>query len=778
MVDVGNQNPIPERAQLSAPPRVSARPRGFTLPPPPEPSGITILHKLVGIIVALVVLLVGTLAVYFPARQVGEFHESLANKAGTYSRFLAKQLGPSVAFEDRQTAREVFEAVGEDRDVAAIALYMQDGTALETRGMLAPATVAMLGQAHLPLVTTSGDRIVALAEVVSLEGPRGTLALELSTASLAQARHKALWAGLLVGGCGLLVGCVAAWLIGRSLARRLRAIAEVATAVAAGDLQTKPIRDGGGDEIGAMAHAFHTMLVQLRTLIAQIQKNAKEEQERLEKLVSQRTRELDRRNAEMRLLLDNADQGFLTLDRDAVISRERSASVEKWLSPPPRISFGACVERFVPKFSDTFGADWAQVIANELPLELTLDQLPRSINMNDQHFAIDYRPIFDGGQLDKVLVVISDITAAVARARAEQDEREITHLFRYALEDVGGLTEFIEDTSRLINELTGRAAGADTVLLKRLVHTLKGNAASFGVQTLAAICHDMESSFAVDGVVIRAADRDRLTSRWANICQKLGAIGPAAARNLQVEPTEHEALIRAVDSGASRQDIRRTLESWKLESVEVRFRRIAANIEALAERLGKGPVEVHIESNGIRLPHDGFAPFWQSLTHVVRNAVDHGLESVEDRRLHDKPDAAPMFLRAALTKTTIAIDVEDSGRGIDWNEVKRAARGRGLPIETRHDLVEALFADGVSTRTVTTETSGRGVGLGATRAACRDAGGDVEIWTEPGKGTRFRFIWPRSALGVADHGLPAGDDVSASGYVSLRKGNKVDAGTV
>jgi two-component system chemotaxis sensor kinase CheA len=711
-----------------------------------RPSGLTILHKIVGLIVALVAVLVGTLAIYFSVRQVSEFRETLANKATTYGRFLSKQLGPAIAFDDRQTAREVFDAVAEDPDVVAMAIFHEGGEALETRGTLTPSTLAMVKAGSVLRVSMTDERVIVIEPVASREGPRGTLALELSTQSLEAARQKAIWVSSLLGACGLFIGSIAAWLIGRSLARRLRTIADVATAVAAGDLETKPVSEPGTDEIGVMAQAFNAMLAQLRSLISHIQENAKEEQQRLEKLVSERTRALDRRNTEMRLLLDNADQGFLTIDRDAIISRERSAAVDKWLAPfAEGISFGACLDRLVPRFGEAFAANWSQVVDEELPLELTLGQLPRSFDLGTRHFTLDYRSIVDEkGLLDKVLVVISDLTSAIERDRAEQDQREITSLFGKALEDLSGLAEFVEETGRLIDEISA-SPPPPAVVLKRLVHTLKGNAATFGVQTMAEICHDIESTFVLDKVHIRPEDEVRLRSRWQSICSKIGAIAPTT-RQAQVDDAEHDALLFAVDHGASRQDIRQTLLSWKLEPVEVRFKRIAAQIESLVERLGKGAVDVHIEANRIRLPLQRFASFWSTFSHVVRNAVDHGIESPEERRRSGKPATAVLRLRAFFTDQVLSIEIADSGPGINWSEVRRAAIEGGLPHASREDLIEALFADGLTTRAEATETSGRGVGLGALREACCRSGGDVEVWTEEGVGTSFRFVWPRSII--------------------------------
>jgi sensor histidine kinase regulating citrate/malate metabolism len=90
----------------------------------------------------------------------------------------------------------------------------------------------------------------------------------------------------------------------------------------------------------------------------------------------------------------------------------------------------------------------------------------------------------------------------------------------------------------------------------------------------------------------------------------------------------------------------------------------------------------------------------------------------------------------------VVIEVADDGRGIDWNALRDRARAAGRPSVTRDDLIAAMFSDGISTRPDVSETSGRGVGLAALRDACTRLGGSVEVESEPGLGTRFRFKLP------------------------------------
>ena len=90
------------------------------------------------------------------------------------------------------------------------------------------------------------------------------------------------------------------------------------------------------------------------------------------------------------------------------------------------------------------------------------------------------------------------------------------------------------------------------------------------------------------------------------------------------------------------------------------------------------------------------------------------------------------------------IEVQDSGRGVDWEAVRRRAVELGIPSRTPAELERALFADGLSTRSTVTEESGRGVGTAAVARAVEAAGGRVEVFSEPGRGARFRLSWPAS----------------------------------
>jgi two-component system, chemotaxis family, sensor kinase CheA len=193
----------------------------------------------------------------------------------------------------------------------------------------------------------------------------------------------------------------------------------------------------------------------------------------------------------------------------------------------------------------------------------------------------------------------------------------------------------------------------------------------------------------------------------------------------------------------------------KYERGIVRLRRVAEQAKSVAQRLGKGELDVQIEAKpDVRFQAEHWAPFWSSFVHVVRNAVDHGIEPSEARLAAGKPQRPKLKLVAESDAKTLTIELSDDGRGIDWARVRDKARERGLPTASEKDLVDALFSDGLSTAESVTEVSGRGVGMSAVRQAARQLEGVVSVVSTRGVGTTVRFRFPISEATKGKDSVP------------------------
>ncbi len=740
-----------EPNQVEAPTPAEGRPgaEGRSATQPASRLSLDIGQKLGLVIAGALLAIAAFLTFWFQARQSRAMLEEQRRKADTYAQLVSQQVRSAIAFDDRETAREVFEAVANDHDLVAATLYRENGRALHSWGQLSDVGEKARSGVDQRHVFNLGDRILAVAPVISPEGPRGTLALELGTDGLREARSAARRDAAATGAVALILGFGLALLIAHSFARRLRAIATVAERVAGGDLEQTPADDAGRDEIGSLARSFAAMLQQFKDLFEESRRRAEQQQARLETLVQQRTHELAVRNDDMRRVLENVGQGFLTIDRSARISREHSAILDTWLGPKPNDEcLWTWIDRAAPGISETLELAWEQVVEGSLPLDLCLDQMPKRFRSDQRTYQLSYKPILESSsEFERLLVIVSDITLELESAQSEAEAQELARIVSRLLEDRTGVVEFFSDANDLIEALTKRPPLAP-LAARRLLHTLEGNCLVFGLQSMGDRCHQIEETLLETGEELSLTECEKLNQCWRRVSGRLTRmIEGQDEHHLTIEEEDYHEILGAIEQGREHAAIARLVAAWRLEPVKARLNRAARQVERMARELGKEPVRVVVEHNRIRLDPRRWRPFWSALTHLLRNAVDHGLELPEERLALGKPEEATITLKAALVGERLRIEVRDSGRGIDWAALTEEARRKGLPLDSgRESVVEALFSDGVSTCEEATDMSGRGVGMGGVRQAVHELGGAIEVQSSPGSGTCFRMSWPPSAL--------------------------------
>jgi two-component system chemotaxis sensor kinase CheA len=153
--------------------------------------------------------------------------------------------------------------------------------------------------------------------------------------------------------------------------------------------------------------------------------------------------------------------------------------------------------------------------------------------------------------------------------------------------------------------------------------------------------------------------------------------------------------------------------------------------------------EIEIDRNILKIMSD-------SLVHLVRNSVSHGIESPQKRLERGKPETGKVTLRASNEKDTVFIEVKDDGNGIDLNVIKRKAIEKGLisadyaKVISDDEIMMLLFEPGFSNAEKITEVSGRGVGMDVVRGSVESIGGKITIDTELGKGSTFTLSLPSS----------------------------------
>jgi HPt (histidine-containing phosphotransfer) domain-containing protein len=460
--------------------------------------------------------------------------------------------------------------------------------------------------------------------------------------------------------------------------------------------------------------------------------------EGLEERVAERTRELG-------VVLDNVDQALFTVDRAGLLSRERSAALDAWFpQAAPGVPLWQLFESIDPQAGAWLTIGWEQLGDAILPTEVALGQLPQSLSSGatGRRYRIDYRAVGDAAPPDRVLVVMSDVTEQIDRERREADQQEHLMMFQHVMIDGSDFDEFFGEMDRLVQTILGRRY-ADRDALIRALHTMKGSAGMYGFQSIVTVCHDLETRILDSDQDLREDDADHLAEVWSAFASKVRMLaGTQAHDRLEVTHADLLLLRQAIAAGKSASDLMQFLRHIERDPVERRLGRIAEQARRLGQRLGKGEIEVKVDANGLRLDSRRWAPFWSAFVHLLRNALDHGLETPEERRAAGKPAQGCLSLTAREADETVVIEVADDGRGIDWDAVRAGAVARGLTVQSDEDLLSALVRGGVSTKTEVTELSGRGSGLAACYYACRELGGTMSVVSTRGVGTTFRLSIP------------------------------------
>jgi two-component system chemotaxis sensor kinase CheA len=228
---------------------------------------------------------------------------------------------------------------------------------------------------------------------------------------------------------------------------------------------------------------------------------------------------------------------------------------------------------------------------------------------------------------------------------------------------------------------------------------------------------------------------------------------PARALRLIDRGTENLARVQQgveAVARALREDQRalaRAAEPLELEILRLRmdpFRELGEYLERLARDLSFAEsklVDFSIEGGEIELDRGVLERLKAPLAHLLRNAIDHGIEPPGERRGYGKPERGRVALRVTLRGEVVQIEVEDDGRGLDLGAIRRKAGAAAAGLSDR-DLVRLIFGHGFSTAKAVSEISGRGVGLDVVKTELEAINGRVDVESEPRRGARFVLELP------------------------------------
>ena len=589
-------------------------------------------------------------------------------------------------------------------------------------------------------------------------------------------------------------------LLYRQITRPLTRMQEMMSEIASSQDFTRRVPVGRMDEIGHSIVAFNGMIEKIQESSLQ----------------------LKQKTADIQAMLQNMQQGILTVVEGAVVHSEYSAYLQAIFETNDIA--GRSLMDLV--FADTdlgvdvlsqvdaasyacLGEDAINFAFNEhlLVTEISKRMPDGSVKILDLNWSAITD---DSDMIVRLMLCIRDVTE-LRKLAAEAGEQ------RRRLEMIGEILavseekfhHFIESSAGFINEnerIIRQHSQADREAISELfrnMHTIKGNARTYNLQHLTNIVHETEQryhelrhseevhadwnqdSLMQELARVRAAVESYATISEVSLGRRGASRRESAERFLMVDIAHIQESLHLLEAAKAddlhalqsmRQNVRQALRVLGTESVGEVLSGVLESLPSLAQELGKATPEVQIDDNGYRLRREAGGTLKNVFMHLLRNSVDHGLEAADVRSAQGKPGAGAINIEVGLHEETVQITLSDDGRGLALQRIRGMVLEKGWIAADQtlsdEEIAEMIFRPGFSTADKVTEVSGRGVGMDAVRDFLKREHGSIALrFTDDHKGAGFRqfqtIVSLPASLVVDTAGIQAGGDADELEFDTL-----------
>jgi two-component system chemotaxis sensor kinase CheA len=488
------------------------------------------------------------------------------------------------------------------------------------------------------------------------------------------------------------------------------------------------------------------------------------------------------RTQSIRNLLDNAGQGFLSFGSDLLIHHEYSSECTRIFT---RDIHGLRFTQLI--FPDDVGQEnfleslLVKVLDNSDPLfrEIYLPLLPAEVTIDSRVISIEYKLIDSGNGMESYyMVILTDITNHRTLETKIEQERNLLKMVVNVVLNYVDFNQTAKDYSyfcetRLQEILDNKATLVDKVTeIFRHIHTFKGSFAQFGLRSVVANLHDLETQIEMlkknlvshELTIVDVEDFFAEFSLLTWLDEDLTGLQDILGQDFFSKDdelvingnklVELEKKIETILTPVECKILIPELRKLRYKSFDSLLKSYPEYVANLANRLEKTVYVLITQEDQILVNPDRFYDFTKSLVHIFRNAVDHGLESVDERLEEGKEEFGKITCSISETEKQVCLSITDDGRGIDAENLRNKAVDSGLMtmeevnLMTDEEAIQLIFEDGLSTKDDVNDLSGRGVGLAAVLSEMNKLGGSVVVKTELGAGSEFYFCLPKETEGV------------------------------
>ena len=524
----------------------------------------------------------------------------------------------------------------------------------------------------------------------------------------------------------------------------------------------------------------------------------------LEKKVNERTADLAASRAEIKSILEHIPLGIMTLNKDKKINQEFSTFTKTLFPVADSIAGNRLESVFYPDSEKnqkvlldvldlTFDAnmDW------EMAQSVAPSELEYQIDEDQRHYQIEFNRIVKESAVESVMVMVSDITSQKRlekkiMADKKAHDQEINIISSVINQDSNELKDFLEESERILieteglfgklkaNELDSESCNA----IFRLTHSLKGNSRAHDLKDMGNVAHQIEDvltgirgsqikladvieedMIVCDFVETKLSELKQLLDKTVNIHKKITGEwskdigkGRKEERTIQVVEEEFDQVLSNLklhiennEPGKVVGDLHELYHqfyNFKLINLKSFYTRLEKIVQDVAKTRGK-EIELVIQGDDIFLQRRAHNEVVNSLIHLVRNAVDHGVEWPDEREAKGKSQAGSLTVETKSNGENFTIEIRDDGKGLDPEHIKAKALEKKIIDENEAaqlddmEAVRLILKPGFSSAEEVTDISGRGVGMDVVMSTMKELGGSLDIQSQVDQGTTFTLNLPK-----------------------------------
>jgi two-component system chemotaxis sensor kinase CheA len=493
----------------------------------------------------------------------------------------------------------------------------------------------------------------------------------------------------------------------------------------------------------------------------------------LEMKVQERSEEILKLNIKMKALLDSLTQGFLIFNQTGDCLEVYSQACQNIFQKS--VAGTKIWDLFhLPENKSTQFKKWMTTLfAEMLPFEDLKPLGPARLNIAETIISLDYYPLRNNTAIDGVVVVASDITNLIQAQNLAHQEKVRAQFILQIVTRRTQFAQFVRECTQMLNKLKTLSTQAQLDAeehseVLRILHTLKGGASIYSLPDFPELCHHLEERIKDIAVLTDNIVQELWSDLNQEFARHLNQAKLFLSDRFMSETKWYEINSDQVTNWLARLNHPSLVQNIEIQKITNDLKQIG-DVPAqhffepyremstqLANKLGKSLKPLLILDHQVKIPPEPYSQIFGCLVHIVRNAIDHGIETPEARLSQGKqPEGqlmisiqkinnANLFIPSlSPNEELIFITIKDDGKGISPELIKRSLLSRFPSQQKRwnllseQELIEMIFMSEFSTQENVTQISGRGVGLDAVKTSIEEFGGKVKISTELNKGTQF-----------------------------------------